>query len=64
MDKFESLGHSRWECRYPAIFIPKCHRKSLYVGLRVHLGEVFRQLALHKESQIFEGRLIPDMCTC
>jgi putative transposase len=26
----------------------------------MHLGEVFRQLALRKESQILEGHLMPD----
>lgn len=60
MDEFESLSHSRWECKYHVVFIPKCRRKSFYVRLRQHLGEVFRQLALRKESQILEGHLMPD----
>ena len=45
MDEFESLSHSRWECKYHVVFIPKCRRKALYASLRKHLGEVFRQLA-------------------
>ena len=60
MDEFESLSHSRWECKYHVVFIPKCRRKTLYARLRMHLGEVFRQLALRKESQILEGHLMPD----
>ncbi|MBL8442880.1 MAG: IS200/IS605 family transposase [Zoogloeaceae bacterium] len=60
MDEFESLSHSRWECKYHVVFIPKCRRKTLYARLRQHLGEVFRQLALRKESQILEGHLMPD----
>ncbi len=60
MDEFESLSHSRWECKYHVVFIPKCRRKALYARLRVHLGEVFRQLAQRKESQILEGHLMPD----
>jgi putative transposase len=28
--------------------------------LRAHLGEVFRQLALQKESRVEEGHLMPD----
>ena len=60
MDKFESLSHSAWECKYHVIFIPKCRRRTLYGELRKHLGEVFRKLAAQKESQIVEGHLMPD----
>ena len=42
------------------VFIPKCRRKVLYKELRRHLGEVFRQLAKQKESQVEEGHLMPD----
>ena len=41
-------------------FIPKCRRKVLYGKLRVHLGEVFHQLAKQKESRIEEGHLMAD----
>ena len=60
MDNAESLSHTRWECKYHVVFIPKCRRKALYVELRRHLGEVFRKLAERKESQIEEGHLLPD----
>jgi putative transposase len=60
MDESESLSHSRWECRYHVVFIPKCRRRTLYEQLRKHLGEVFRKLAEHKESRIEEGHLMPD----
>ena len=60
MDKLESLNHSKWECKYHVIFIPKCRRKVLYEQLRQHLGKVFHELARHKESQIIEGHLMPD----
>ena len=55
-----SLSHSKWECKYHVVFIPKCRRKTLYVELRRHLGEVFRKLAEQKESRIEEGHLLPD----
>ena len=42
------------------MFIPKYRRKALYKELRRHLGEVFRQLAKQKESQIEEGHLLSD----
>ena len=60
MDEYESLSHSKWECKYHVIFIPKCRRKALYGQLRKHLGEVFRQLAQRKQSSIEEGHLMPD----
>ena len=58
MDEYESLSHSKWECKYRVIFIPKCRRKTLYKELRQHLGEVFRRLAEQKQSRIEEGRRI------
>ena len=60
MDDYESLSHSKWECKYHVVFIPKCRRKTLYVELRRHLGDVFRKLAEQKESRIEEGHLLPD----
>jgi putative transposase len=60
MDKFESLSHTSWDCKYHVVFIPKCRRKTLYGELRVHLGEVFRKLASQKESRVEEGHLLPD----
>jgi len=52
MDECESLSHTKWECKYHVVFIPKCRRKTLYVQLRPHLGEVFRKLAVRKQSRI------------
>ena len=60
MDQNESLSHSRWECKYHIVFIPKCRRRTLYKELRKHLGEVFQRLASQKESRIIEGHLMPD----
>ena len=60
MDDCESLKHTKWECKYPVVFIPKCRRQKLYQQLRQHLGEVLRQLAQRKESQILEGHLVVD----
>jgi putative transposase len=38
MDEYESLSHSKWECKYHVVFIPKCRRKTLYGELRRHLA--------------------------
>jgi len=60
MDEYESLSHTTWDCKYHVVFIPKCRRKTLYQELRRHLGEVFRRLALQRESKVEEGHLMPD----
>ena len=60
MDRTESLNHSKWECKYHVVFIPKRRRKTLYGALRKYLGEVFHRLTRQKESQIEEGHLMPD----
>jgi len=60
MDEPASLSHTKWECKYHVIFIPKRRRRTLYAELRKHLGELFRRLASQKESRIEEGHLMPD----
>jgi putative transposase len=60
MDMHQSLNHTKWDCKYHVVFIAKCRRKTLYVGLRRHLGDVFHQPAKPKESRVEEGHLMPD----
>ena len=60
MDEFESLSHTKWECKYHVVFIPKCRRRTLYEQLRQQLVEVFKKLVAQKESRTEEGHLMPD----
>jgi REP-associated tyrosine transposase len=60
MDEYESLSHSAWDCKCRVVFIPKYRRKALYVQLRKHSGDVFRRLALQRQSRIEEGHLLSD----
>ena len=60
MNEYESLNHTKWECKYHVVFIPKYRRKVLYGSLRKHLGSLFRELARHKECEIGEGHLMVD----
>ena len=60
MDEVRSLSHTKWECKYHVVFIPKMRRKVLYEQLRQRLGEVFHRLAQQKESKIEEGHMMPD----
>ena len=56
----QSLSHTRWECKYHIVWIPKCRKKAVYMELRKYLGEVLRDLALRKESEVVEGHLRLD----
>ena len=56
----ESLKHTVWECKYHIVFIPKYRRKAIYGSIREYLGEIFRELARERESQIEEGHLMSD----
>ena len=57
MRDYRSLNHTRWDCKYHVVLIPKRRRKKIYGVLRKHLGEVFHELARQKECRIEEGHL-------
>jgi putative transposase len=57
---YQSLSHSKWDCKYHVVFVPKRRRKAVFGKLRRQLGEVFHALARQKECQILEGHLRPD----
>ena len=56
----KSLVHSRWDCKYHVVFIPKYRRKAIYGEVRQMLGEIFHDLARQKECRIIEGHLLAD----
>lgn len=60
MRDYESLAHTRWDCKYHVVFIPKNRRKVIYGNLRHYLGEIFHELARQKGVKIVEGHLMPD----
>ena len=60
MNDVESLSHTKWECKYHIVYIPKYRKKALYGALRQQLGEVLKQLAMQRESRIEEGHLMRD----
>jgi putative transposase len=57
---WQSLAHSRWECKYHVVFIPKYRRKVVYGEIRASLGGIFHELARQKECRIVEGHLLVD----
>jgi putative transposase len=60
MKDYKSLSHTRWDCKYHIVFIPKKRKKLIYGDLRKHLGEVFHELARQKGVEILEGHLMRD----
>ena len=60
MKDYQSLSHTKWDCKYHVVFIPKYRRKRIFGTIRQHLGEIFRELAKQKESRIVEGHLMAD----
>ena len=57
---FESLSHSRFDCKYHLIFVPKYRKKKLYGEIRRYLGPVFHELAQQKECKILQGSMVQD----
>ena len=60
MKEYQSLSHTKWECKYHGVFIPKRREKRVFGALCRHLGESFHELGSHKESKIVEGPLMGD----
>ena len=60
MDESESVAHTKWECKYHVVWIPKYRRKALYAELRKYLGPVLRELAQQRECRVEEGHLQLD----
>lgn len=57
---FESLSHSRFDCKYHLVFVPKYRKKKLYGEIRRYLGPVFHELAQQKGCKILEGHMVQD----
>ena len=57
---YESLTHSKWDCKYHIVFIPKGRKKALYGSVRKFLGPVFRELAAQRQCTILEGHRVQD----
>ena len=60
MDDDLSLSHTRWNCKYHIVFIPKYRRKEIYGKLRSDIGQIIRQLCTYKGVEIIEAHAMPD----
>ena len=55
-----SISHTRWNCTYHIIFIPKYRRKAIYGKLRSDIGQILRQLCGYKNVEIVEANACSD----
>ena len=60
MRQVNSLNHTRWECKYHIVFVPKYRKKVLYGRTRQQMGQILRQLCRQKGVEIMEGHAMPD----
>ena len=60
MREYESLSHTKWDCKYHVVFIPKKRKKVIFGGIRKYLGKMLHELAVQKGCQIVEGHLMSD----
>ena len=56
----QNLAHSRWDCTYHVVFVPKRRRKVLYGELRRQSGSILWELAQQNGCEIVEGHLQID----
>ena len=60
MKDWRSLAHTKWECKYHIVFVPKYRKKALYGKTRRRIGEILRELCRHKDVTLLEGHTMPD----
>ena len=41
MSGYQSLSHSRWDCKHHVVFVPKGRKKSLYGKIREFLKTIY-----------------------
>lgn len=60
MNDGSSLSHTRWNCKYQIVFVPKYRRKAIYGKLRAEIGTILRQLCMYKNVEIIEAHAMKD----
>ena len=57
---YKSLSHSKWDCKYHVVFIPKWRKKELYGKIREYLKNKFHELSKQKGCEIVGGHIVQD----
>ena len=56
----KSLSHTKWECQYHIVFIPKYRQKRLYGAIRADVKEIIKTLCKYKNVDIMDGAVCMD----
>ena len=51
-EAYQSMTHSKWDCKYHLVFVPKRRRKVMYGEVRRNLGAIFHELARQKPGSL------------
>lgn len=56
MDNNSSLSHTRWNCQYHIVFIPKYRKKVMHGKVREEdMREILRTLCQYEKVEIIQG---------
>ena len=55
-----SLAHSRWNCQYHIVFIPKYRRKIMWGKVREDVRDIIKTLCGYKKVEIIAGNVRSD----
>ena len=56
----QSIQHTRWNCTYHIVFIPKYRRKIMYGETKRDLRDILKKLCEMKGVKIIEGKICVD----
>ena len=56
----KSLSHTKWQCQYHIVFIPKYRKKVLYGNLMQDVREILKTLCKYKNIEIVCGAVCVD----
>ncbi len=59
-----SQAHTRWDCSYPIIFIPKFRRKVFFKEIRKEVGEILRTLYEYRNVELVKGSIVRTTYIC
>lgn len=60
IQQYETLNHTKWECKYHVVFIPKYRKKRFFGALRKEIGPILKNLARQYGCEVLEGHVLPD----
>jgi len=60
MHEWKSSAHTKWDCKYHVVFVPKYRKKVFFGKMRTRIGKILRELCEQKGVEILEGHAMPD----